>query len=111
MPSLSSDSASSEPHPPFLRFASPTSGAPTSWTELEESANETLRVRCAMYNGTYGWVFAHYTASCSPTITGATPAQDEWVMLPNPPHTAWRLCAIALGVRGTRVDKGQQRVV
>ena len=44
---------------------------------VEESGNEMLRVRCAMYNGTYDRVFAHYTASCSPHIAAATVARDE----------------------------------
>lgn len=32
---------------------------------IEESGNEMLRLRCAMYNGTYDWIFAHYEASRS----------------------------------------------
>ena len=43
---------------------------------VEESGNEMLRLRCAMYNGTYDRVFAHYTASRSP-IQRATAALDE----------------------------------
>lgn len=43
---------------------------------VEESGNEMLRVRCAMYNGTYDRVFAHYEASRKP-VTVATQARDE----------------------------------
>jgi hypothetical protein len=33
---------------------------------VEESGNEMLRLRCAMYNGTYDRVFVHYETSRSP---------------------------------------------
>jgi len=39
---------------------------------VEESGNEMLRLRCAMYNGTYDRVFAHYEASRSPGKTAPT---------------------------------------
>lgn len=38
---------------------------------VEESGNEMLLVRCAMYNGTYDRVFDHYAASSSTTDTPA----------------------------------------
>ena len=44
---------------------------------VEESGNEMLRVRCAMYNGTYDRVFAHYATSCSPSAAAVTAARDE----------------------------------
>lgn len=39
---------------------------------VEESGNEMLRLRCAMYNGTYDRVFAHYEASRSPGTAAPT---------------------------------------